>query len=740
MMTASQMPSPEARSRSILQVDASVIDIQRYLEMFMRRRFLIIGVFVGLFALVAGLTLSAPPKYTATAQIQAVMHQRNTADLLPGEAAGDSALADASKLDTEVGILQSRAIAVGVLKTMEPEPAEPVRAGGLGLRKFIGGLIAQIPWPRRAPPPGSELDEAVASLEKNLKVEREGTSYIIDVSFTAKDQVWAAKVANAFVRVYLAQKSAANIQTTDQANSWLNDTLAELGKEVVAADAAVAAYRVEHHLERAGASTTNEETVSAIDQQLVTARAEQAEAEARFNTAKQQLAAGSSGDDVGEALASPVVQQLRSQRAQVSQNLVDLRARYGAKNPEILKTVQLLSNIDLEIHTEIQRIISNLAAQAQVTRQRVASLQNSLDRAGGAVASNDVASVKLDELLRNQDAARTTYQGYLSRYKQTSAQEGIPQNEARVLAAAATPDQPSSPNIPKSLAIAFAVGVMGALGTMVGADAFQRGFSDPDEIARVLGVPGLASIPTLSSTLHGPGPVSSPAKYVMEKPLSLFAESFRTLRTSLLSIRVEGGAVKVVLITSAVPREGKTTTSICLGRVSARGDAKTVIVDCDLRRRSLDEFLDRKAEVGLLEVLDGKASLEAALVRDAASGAFILPLGTMTAPHRDVFNSPNMDRLLDRLRERFDLVLLDAPPVLTLADARVLAQKADVTLLLARWRTTPKGAVEAAMLELAAVGAVLAGIALTQVDLRQERKPRYGGGYYDSSYEGYFGN
>ncbi len=737
-MTAHQNPKAMRLDRRAAANDESVIDVQRYIDIFFRRPFLIGGAFIGLMIISLALTQGRPKEYTAMAQIQANMHQRNAADLMAEEVPGDSALADASKLDTEVGILQSRVVAVGVLKSLGPAPAKA--KGGLGIGTAIKGLIAQLPLPRQSATSDEALDAAVSALQKELKVEREGTSYIIDVSYTDKDPAWAAKVANTFVAQYLAQKGAASIQRTEQANAWLNNTLDDMGKQVVAADAAVAQYRAEHNLEKTGSSTMNEETVSAIDQQLVGARAEEAQALARYTTAKQQLAAGSNGEDVGEALASPVIQSLRAQRAQLSQSLTELRARYGPKNPEIQKTADQLNNVDVEIQTEVQRIISNLAAQAQVARQRVASLQASLDRAGGVLASNEHASVKLDELLRDQDAARTTYQGYLSRYKQSTAQQDLPQIEARVLAFAVPPDLPSAPKLPKSLAISFAISVVGALAVMFGAEALQQGFNDPDEVARVLDVPVLVSIPVLSSTLRRGSHPSPPMQYVMDKPLSMFAESFRTLRTSLMSMRVDDGLAKVIAITSAVPHEGKTTTSVCLGRVAARGDAKTVIIDCDMRRRSLDQILDREAEIGLLDVLDGKATLAAALRPDTISGAYLLPLGRSEAAHRDMFSLPTMDALLNDLRAHFDLVLLDAPPVLALADARIIAQKADLTLLLACWRRTPKAAVQAAMLELEAVGATLAGVALTQVDLRRERKPRYGGYYYDRSYENYFGN
>jgi succinoglycan biosynthesis transport protein ExoP len=724
--------------------DASALDIQRYLDMFMRRPWLIAGVFAAVFLLGGAFVVLQPKKYMATASVQVDIHQHNAADLLPEQASGESPLADSSRMDTEVAILQSRALAEEVLAVLGASgPPEPAKARGPISQALAGveGAMAQAaktlaPRPTAKPSAAAHHDRLLEELQKPLKVSREGASYVIKLTYTARDPVWAAKAANAFVSSYQTHKATTKSQTVGQANTFLNGTLADLGRQVVAADAAVAQYRTAHNLVQAGASTMNEQTISAIGQQLITARAEQAEAQARYSTAVAQLQAGSTGDDVGEALASPVIQQLRTQRTQVSQSLTDLRARYGAKHPDVAKTAQLLADIDAQIQAEIKRIISNLSAQAEVARQRTASLQNSLNGATGTLAASETASVKLSELLRNQEAARATYEEYLNRYKRTSAQQDLPLSDSKVLTWAAPPALPSSPNIPKSMALVLALSLALALAVMVGADFLEKGFNDPEEAESYLGITGLGAIPTLSSTLRGKAAALDPTQYVVDKSLSVFAESFRALRTSLMTARI-GSVVKVVLVTSSLPGEGKTTTSVCLGRVAAMGAAKTVIIDCDLRRRSLDRVLGRKADIGLLEVLDGQAPLDDALVYDEGSEAYFLPLGAKTEAHRDVFNSAAMDNLLKTLRERFDLIVLDASPVLALADARVLAQRADATLLIACWRKTPRRVIQAALRELHAVGANLAGIALTQVDARQDRRAGYGSGYY-MAYEEYF--
>jgi len=193
------------------------------------------------------------------------------------------------------------------------------------------------------------------------------------------------------------------------------------------------------------------------------------------------------------------------------------------------------------------------------------------------------------------------------------------------------------------------------------------------------------------------------------------------------------------VVTSAMPGEGKTTTTFCLGKSMAMSGAKVVVVDCDLRRRNISRLLGVEPESGLTEVLQGLAHLDDVLIEDKASGAWFLPLAKSPYNPRDLFGSQAMDRLLEELRRRFDIVLLDTAPVIPVSDTRLLAPKADVVVFLVQWRKTPRKAIEAAFAMLRSVGAEVAGIALTLVDVREQAKYGYGDpGYYYRSYKKYY--
>ena len=442
---------------------------------------------------------------------------------------------------------------------------------------------------------------------------------------------------------------------------------------------------------------------------------------------------------MGEALGSPVIQQLRAQRSEASRTVADLQGRYGPKHPDLLKAQRQLADIDGQIQAEVRRLLTNIEAQAQVARQRTASVAGSLSTSRGTLAANDSATVRLNELQRNAEAARTLYQSYLDRFKQTTTQQGIEQADARILSPARTPAAPSSPKVGLNLAVSAVAAVVAGLGAVILAELLETGLSTAEEVEQRTGLPWLGGVPLLASSLNAVSARTlTPVQAVVERPLSHFSEALRGLRASTLHAR-SGEAAHVIAVVSALPGEGKTTTCAALARTMALAGQTTVVVNCDLRHRGPDLLFEDEPQAGLAEVLAGSATLDDALRLDAGSGAQFLSLSAFADPPKDILGSPAMDRLLEDLRARFDVVLLDTAPVLAVSETRMLAARADAAILLTRWRKTPRQAVERAIRELEAVGVFIAGVALTQVDMREQARSGYGDpGYYYRRMEQYY--
>jgi exopolysaccharide transport family protein len=734
------------------------IDLRRQIALLRRRlKFCVLAAVVVFFG-VAVYTSYQPRIYTATSQVMLDRRQQQVTDTkevlsgLPPET---------GIVESEVEILKSRTLAGKVASALNldrdpefnPAPSPP---------SFFQTIVSSLPWPssRANHSIGTNKEIAISELNarivdrvlSRLKIARVGVTYAINISFQSVSPSKAAMIANAFTDKYLLEQLDAKYDATRRASEWLSSRLAGLKAQAEASDMAAREFEISNGLvgaqttagagETLAGATLQQQQISELSAQVATAHAQLAEAEANLATANKQLAMGSTGGDVGAALLSPVIQALRRQRSEMSAKIADLSGKMGPKNPIMINAERELADTDAQIQIEIQRLISNLQAQVEAVRQRSASLDESLAKAKGLLNTSNAAAGHLAVLQSRAQADASVYQSFLDRFKQTTAQEGIGQSDARVVSYAEVPSAPTSPKVVLNLALGLVLGFGAAAGLVILMDALEHGLYTSDDVERFLNVPSIGSIPQLTTTFDYEklGSIANPPlDAIIQNPLSSYAEAYRNLRTAIMTTRTNIDS-QVIIITSALPEEGKTTTSICLARTFAIGGSKTILVDCDLRKNSVLRTMGKKSKVGLLQVLSEKCKLEDALMEDEASGAFVLPLIVQEYVPQNIFASAAMDRLLDRLRTQFEVVLLDTAPVLPIADTRVLAPKSDAVVFLAQWRKTPRKAVENGLRQLQTTGATISGVVLTQVNAKEQARSGYGDdGYYYKSYRSYYG-
>jgi capsular exopolysaccharide synthesis family protein len=660
-----------------------------------RRRTLAVIMFVGVLGVVLMLGLTRTKQYTATANMVVNSRELNVSEkdkeVLPVLSTADNAA------DTEVQILRSTAVALGTVRALDLLH-NPVFA------------------PKVAKLPAAAQEAAVAAMvASSLKVDRPGQSNVVSIAYTAPVPALAKAVADQVGHQYLTVKEQSRQAAVENVDRGMGDELEKLRDRLEQAEAAVAEYRAQHNLFSTQGSTFTEQELSLYKQQEAASRAALAEASARYTAAEQQIQL-SNGGDVGAALQSPVVVQLRAQRAQLATAYADMQARYRPDHPDLIKTKDQLDSIDKAIDAEIARQMSSLRANVAVARDQAQNAAGTVAETSGTLAANNAATVKLNELQRKADGLRDTYQTLLTRRNSISSQALVADEDARIFSPAALPLKPSSPNKPLLLLIALALAGIVAAASVWMAEAFDRKLLTSDDVESKLGLPHIANVPEVASLRKGREPRIPAVDYALVKPASLYAESLRAIRLSVLRNTRRGGPVTVG-ITSSRPGEGKTTMAISLARVAAAAGSRTLLVDGDVRRPAVANTLGLSPQAGLVELLRGQISFDEVLVRDEASGAMVLPVSGPVGSH-DLFDAARLQSLLAELEGRFDLVIFDAAPALAVADARLLLRQLDDVLMVVRWNDTPRQTAAAALKRMRALDIEPLGVVTTRVDMR----------------------
>jgi polysaccharide biosynthesis transport protein len=709
----------------------TLVDLVRVLRV---RRRIIIGATVLMTALAVMVVMQLTPIYTATAVVMLDQRKNSvtTEDALTGLPS------DQSTIQNQVQILTSLELVNRVADKLhlDTDPSFTETPAGLG---SVLHYLNPLSWF-----PGRDNIEAVAhgispkrsailhKLLGGLSVNPVGLSTAINISYQSRDRYSAAKVANAFADAYVEDQLEAKFQATQKATQWLSGRISEMSRQAQAADAAVQRYKADNHL------TTPVNGVSVVDQQirdinsqLVIAKANLAEKQANYDSIVSLQRTGQAANSE-QVIGSPLIAALRGQETDLNRQIANLSSRYLPSHPKILDLQAQQQNLQGKINEEVQRIVESVHNDLIASNAHVASLQGSLSQLEGQGAGQDRSSVQLTALQSASTSARSMYEAFLGRLSQTQDREAIQAPDARVISAAEVPGSPSFPN--KGLAIGLSIPAGLLLGLMLAflAERFDTGFRTSGQLEALLGVPVIAIVPEAGRR----NAKEHVADLVTSKPTSAFAEAIRGLKLGVQLSNVDRPP-KVVLVTSSVPSEGKTTVAISLARAAAAGGLKTVLVDCDMRRPTAMKRAHQDDQKGLVEVLAEPEILDHCLTKDTLSNALLLPCMSVPPSPSDLLTSHAMQQLVVRLRAAFDLVILDSAPVLPVNDAKILGRLVDTVLFVVRWEKTPREAAFNAIRALNDVHVPIAGVAMTRAD--NERFRYYSYGYQDyQSYSKYY--
>lgn len=727
----------------------------------------VIGFLTALLGVVYALQLT--PVYTAKSRLLIDTNQKN---IINAEAIVSGIGRDNSALESELELIRSYDVAKRVVSKLSLDDlskAEPSKISAV--RQLISLVFSREP----APEPvlnENHTDKVIRSLSKSIIVDRKGWTYVVDIKYTSDNPVKAAQVANAFADEYLVDQLEANYEVTRRANDWLSERLGDLRKKVRESERAVELFKVENNIVETNGSTLNDQQVAKLNEQLILARAESAQAQARYDQVQAVRKRGGDITAFADALQSSALASLKGKASEIRRELANLSAKYGDRHPSVVSARAQLQDVRRSISSEAKRILTSTENALQVASSREKSIAASLTEVRGTASRDGQAEVILRELEREAAANKALFESFLSRFKQTSEQEKLNTNNSRVIERAAAPTTPSAPNKKSIVILATMLGLGLGAGIAFLLEQLDAGYRTTLQIEKQLGVPVLASIPRSDGELTGSGIGRVARKYnpfnllsglfhkgdkserrmgkndrvsisrlVVQKPLSSFTEAIRALRMGIKFADIDRPQ-KIVLLASALPSEGKSTIASNLALHAAASGERVLIIDLDLRHPVLTSLYAPDAKHGAVELLLGEIDLKQAIVKDAASGLHILP-----APRRkdlthtaELLGSKRMKDLFTHLSGFYDLIVVDTSPLLPVTDGRALIDVVDSLVLVVKWETTARDAVDAALKQSLGAHAKLTGVVMNDVVASRARYyDYYKSGYYSKKYPYYYG-
>ena len=741
-----KVPQIEAHSVPFEDDGPSLAEqLRRVYAMVVRRWPIMLGSVAVLLALAVVWLLQTTAIYTATTQL--LIDPRKERVLREEAVVGDLAL-DASSIATEVALVQSFSVARRVAEKLDLENNARFSPPG-GSFNFIGWILGFLPQMFSAPDGGQEERAGdtpsltprqlsiIKAVQSGISVRREGPTYFIEISFSHRDAKLAAELANAVAESYLVEQLEARYQGARRAATWLSERVGALRGQLEASERALAEHRGKHNLVTAQAGTLAEQQATEINAQLVAARSLTVDKRAQYEQAQRILDGGAGIESVGAVVNAPAIVGLRTQAAELGRQEAELLTRYGPEHPAVVKLRAERGDIRRQISQEVARVVQTLKTDYDFALRKEQSLEASLRELTGA-NSNDQAVIRLRDLERDVQANRVLYESLLTRFKEAEQQTSLQTAESRVIAPAFAPNDPSHPRKGLTLILAVLVGLAMGLGAGFLLEQLESGFATVEQLEQATQLPVLAIVPRLETRERAvDGRTVSIPEYVALKPLSRFGESIRSVRVSALMSDIDRPP-KLILVTSSVPAEGKSTVVQSLAYSAASSNQRVLLIDCDLRHPSTSKCFKAHEGPGLTDLLMGHASAEQVFVRGPLPNLTVLPAGTTTRHPPDILGSERLRALLASVCESYDVVMLDAPPLSPVIDSSILSKLADKVIYVVNWRQTPRDLVLRSLQGIDDPRQKIAGLVLNNAQLRLMSSYSSYYSYYHKKYQKYY--
>lgn len=713
--------------------------LRDYLRVLIKSKWVVITTVLLFVSVVTISTLRTTPIYEAVGSIAINKTDPVTFNLKDSSSSID--YYDPTDMDTEVRILKSDLLALQVIRQLNLDKQPE------GANKTASSL--ELPTDGMQPD-SARTSAALSDFKNNLQVSLVPNTRIIEIRYRSPDKNLAARVVNTLANTYVEQNFKTRFESTMQASDWLSKQLVDLQIKVETSQEKLVKYQKEHEI--LGIDEKQNITTAKLDElnrELTTAESVRMEKESIYHLVQSGdsdsivAAANVDGGARGTSANSALLEKLREQQADLKIQVAQLSTQFGPSYPKLAQLNSQIKEVDAQIQNEMRKVAARLRGDYLAAVQRESMLRSALEQQKQQANKLNESAIEYSLLKRDVDANRTLSEGLLEKLKEAGVTAGLRSNNFRIVDVARVPTSPSGPNILRNIAFALALGLSTGIGLAFLLESMDNTVRTPEQAQTISLLPSLGMIPLGSRStreMRGSAKLAlASSKEAVElvtksRPRSQMAESYRALRTSLL-LTFPGGPPKVILITSALPEEGKTTTSVNSAIVLAQKGTRVLLIDADLRRPSIHKTLGMGPTLGLSNVLTGTANLQQAIIPSTIlPDLFLLPAGTPPPNPAELLASTKMKNVLEELRKHYDHIVIDSPPTLSVTDAVVMSTAADAVVLVIRSGHTTKPALRRARDILLQVNARVCGVLVNAVNLNS---PDY---YYHYEYQGKYGH
>ncbi|HEX4854366.1 polysaccharide biosynthesis tyrosine autokinase [Arenimonas sp.] len=721
----SQALSLELRSQDNAE-NSDEINLLDYWRIIVKRRWTVLGVLAIVLATTLVGTLLMTPVYRASTTVQI---ERDTIKVVEVEGfTPTESPADRDFYQTQYELLKSRSLAQRVISQLDiaSDPA-------------YQDMTAPSPW--KALLGGGDEDEETLSADElaskeqrdqtrmtnwflaNLSIEPVRNSRLVRVHFDSEDAEFSRRVVNAVAEAYIASNLDRRFDASTYAKDFLEDRLEQLKLKLEDSEKELVAFAQREKIVDANdGSSLSTQSLGELNTAVAKAQDERIRAEARW---RQAESAGGMG--LATVLESPIVQTLQEQRAKLSAEYQDKLSVFKPAFPEMLQLKAQIEETERQLAAEVGNIKASIRADYQAALAQEELLKSQVGLLRDEVLDLQSRSIQYNILKREVDTARQQYDALLQRYKEIGIAGGVGTNNISIVDVAETPTNKHKPRLALNLAVGLMLGLFGGVLLAFVFEYLDDTLKAPEDVEKQLGLSVLGVIPMLKAPM-------TPAK-ALEDPRSAFAEAYRSVRTA-LQFATDTGVPRSLLITSSTPSEGKSTTALTLARNFAQLGKRVLIIDADLRNPSLHRTLGVDNSAGLSNYLAGAVKATEVIHATDTPGLMYMSTGPLPPNPAELLMGPKMLSLISIAREKFDQLIIDGPPVMGLADAPILGNLANGTLLVVEAGETRIAVARNALKRLLAARAHVVGGLLTKFSHKHAGDGYGYGGYNYYSYGG----